>query len=66
MLKDLIRCGLEGNHLDEETCWKVARQVLSRFQYLGIQDAARKTRPPTRDQRSASAGTVFETSSEGV
>ena len=33
---------------DEEMAWQIARPFLSRLQYMGIQDAARKTRPPTR------------------
>jgi hypothetical protein len=29
-----------------ECTWRVARQVVSHLQYLGIQDAPRKRRPP--------------------
>ncbi len=31
-----------------ENSWQVSRQIASRFQYLGIQDAARKRRPPSQ------------------
>jgi hypothetical protein len=34
--------------LNEEVTWKIARQVASRLQYFGTQDAPRKQRPPTR------------------
>jgi hypothetical protein len=46
--------------LDEEVAWKIARQVASRLQYLGIQDAPRKRRPPTR-KTGAWAGAIFST-----
>ena len=51
---------------DEETVWAISRQLLSRYQYLGIQDATRKTRPPTRDEVTAWAGSVFVTSQDEV
>jgi hypothetical protein len=31
-----------------ENAWAVLRFILSRLQYLGIQDAARKRRPPSQ------------------
>ena len=34
--------------IDEETAWRAGRQLASRLQYLGLQDAARKTKPPCR------------------
>jgi hypothetical protein len=33
---------LRASGIDEETAWKIARQVASRLQYVGIQDAPRK------------------------
>ena len=36
-----------GSGKDEEHCWQVARLYTTVLQYLGIQNAARKTRPPT-------------------
>jgi hypothetical protein len=46
--------------MDEEVAWRIARQVASRLQYLGIQDAPRKRRPPTR-KPGAWAGAIFST-----
>jgi hypothetical protein len=43
-----------------ECAWGVARQVASRLQYLGIQDAPRKRRPPSQSP-GAWAGAVFST-----
>jgi hypothetical protein len=43
-----------------EYAWSVARQVAARFQYLGIQDAPRKRRPPSQSP-GAWAGAVFST-----
>lgn len=34
---------------DVENNWQVSRQVASRLQYLGIQNAPRKTRPPSQE-----------------
>ena len=57
---------LRASAFDEEAVWNIARQYLSKLQYLGLQDAARKTRPPTRDEPSAWAGSVFKTTSDEV
>jgi hypothetical protein len=43
-----------------EAAWAVARQIASRLQYLGIQDAPRKRRPPSQSP-GAWAGAVFST-----
>jgi hypothetical protein len=43
-----------------EQAWQIARQVASRLQYLGIQDAPRKRRPPVQTP-GAWAGCVFST-----
>ena len=48
-----------------EQAWQISRQVASRFQYLGIQDAPRKRRPPVRTP-GAWAGCVFSTSNDSV
>jgi hypothetical protein len=43
-----------------ENAWQVHRQYISKQQYLGIQDAPRKTRPPSQDCCGAWAGTVIK------
>lgn len=48
-----------------ELAWAIARQVCSRVQYLGVQDAARKRKPPTRTP-GAWAGAVFATTDDTV
>lgn len=48
-----------------ELAWAIARQVCSRFQYLGIQDATRKRKPPTQTP-GAWAGAVFATTDDTV
>jgi hypothetical protein len=48
-----------------EMTWAVSRVVASRIQYLGIQEASRKRRPPTRTP-GACAGSVFKTSAMSV
>jgi hypothetical protein len=45
----------------EEESWQISRQVASRLQYLGIQDAPRKQRLPVRNP-GAWAGALFSTS----
>ena len=44
----------------KEHCRSVHRQFTSRVQYLGIQDAPRKYRPPSQDQAGAWTGTIFK------
>jgi hypothetical protein len=46
--------------LDAEVTWRIARQIASRLQHLGIQDAPQKRRPPTR-KKGAWAGAIFST-----
>jgi hypothetical protein len=53
---------LRASGLSVEEAWQVARQVASRLQYLGIQDAPRKRRPPSQSP-GAWAGGVFSTKS---
>ena len=48
-----------------EACWQAGRQLASRLQFLGIQDAARKKRPPSLDAQ-AWAGCITKTSSVEV
>jgi hypothetical protein len=48
-----------------EDSWQVARQLASRLQYLGIQDAPRKRRPPCCDP-GAWAGAIFSTLSDKI
>jgi hypothetical protein len=42
-----------------ENAWQVHRQYISKQQYLGIQDAPRKTRPPSQTKCGAWAGTIM-------
>ena len=48
-----------------ENAWQAARQVASRLQYLGLQDAPRKRRPPSQVP-GAWAGCVFRISEDKV
>ena len=48
----------QASDLDEEVARRIARQVASRLQYLGIQDAPQKRRPPTR-KTGAWVGAIF-------
>jgi hypothetical protein len=48
-----------------EQAWMIARLIASRLQYLGIPEATRKRRPPTKSP-GAWAGAVFHTSSTSV
>jgi hypothetical protein len=50
---------------DRENAWQVARQIMSRLQYLGIQDAARKRRPSSQ-KGGAWAGTIFEICDDAI
>ena len=56
---------LRASGIEEETTWRIARQVASRLQYLGIQDAPRKRRPPTR-KTGAWAGSIFSTENNKI
>jgi hypothetical protein len=56
---------LRGSGPTVERTWAVSRAVASRIQYLGIQEATQKRRPPTRNP-GAWAGGVFRTSSTNV
>ncbi len=49
----------------EEECWSILHQTASRLGYLGIQNASRKTRPPSQEP-GAWAGTIAYTGSLGV
>ena len=51
---------LRASGSSPEQAWQIARQVASRLQYLGIQDAPRKRRPPVQNP-GAWAGSVFST-----
>jgi hypothetical protein len=51
---------LQASAFSVEEAWQVARQVVARLQYLGIQDAPRKRRPPSMTP-GAWAGGVFTT-----
>jgi hypothetical protein len=56
---------LRASGSSPEQAWQLACQVASRLQYLGIQDAPRKRRPPVRNP-GAWAGLVFSTSDDKV
>jgi hypothetical protein len=56
---------LRASGFTAEEAWQVARQVASRLQYLGIQDAPRKRRPPSLTP-GAWAGGVFSTKDKKV
>jgi hypothetical protein len=56
---------LRGSGPTVELTWALSRVVASRIQYLDIQEASRKRRPPTRTP-GAWAGGVFRTSSTNV
>ena len=56
---------LRASGFTAEEAWQVARQVASRLQYLGIQDAPRKRRPPSLSP-GAWAGGVFSTKDQKV
>jgi hypothetical protein len=47
-----------------EHTWSISRHVSSRLQYLGVQDASRKRRPPTRPP-GVGVGSVFSKSELG-
>jgi hypothetical protein len=49
-----------------ENAWQVHRQYIAKQQYLGIQDAPRKTRPPSQDSCGAWAGTVIKVTPEKI
>lgn len=44
----------------KENCHMVHRQFTSRIQYLGMQDAPRKFRPPSQSEAGAWTGTIFK------
>ena len=48
-----------------ENAWQVGRRIMSRYQYLGMQDAARKQRPPSSSP-GAWAGALHRTSDDNV
>jgi hypothetical protein len=50
----------------KERCHLVHRQFTSRMQYLGIQGAPRKFRPPSQDQAGAWTGTIFKVTPEVI
>ena len=51
---------------DSEHAWQVGQQAAKRLQYLGIQNAPRKIRPPTQVKTGAWAGSNIEASHESV
>jgi hypothetical protein len=55
-----------GSGYSLENAWQVHRQYIAKQQYLGIQDAPRKTRPPSQDKCGAWAGTVMRVTDERI
>jgi len=49
----------------EDECWQVSRRVASILNSLGLQDAARKRRPPSKEP-GAWSGSIVHTSSDQV
>jgi hypothetical protein len=54
------------NANSEERAWQAAHQIGSRESYLGIQDAARKRRPPSQRNAGAWAGSIIRTNDSEV
>jgi hypothetical protein len=50
----------------KENCREVHHQFASRIQYLGMQDAPRKYRPPSQSQAGAWTGTIFKITNESI
>jgi hypothetical protein len=49
-----------------ENAWQVRRQYISRYQYLGIQDAPRKFIPPSQKDVGAWAGAVYHIRADAI
>eukprot|EP00978_Attheya_sp_CCMP212_P006419 scaffold14650_cov34-Attheya_sp.AAC.1 len=56
---------LRASGVDEERAWTIGRRMAATFQYLGVQDAPRKRRPPMRIT-GAWAGTLFAATAENI
>jgi hypothetical protein len=52
--------------LSKEHCHEVHRQFASRVQFLGMQDAPRKFRPPSQSNAGAWTGTIFRIDAESI
>ena len=50
----------------KENCHAVHRRFASRVQYLGMQDAPRKFRPPSQDKAGAWTGTIFKVTKDQI
>jgi hypothetical protein len=50
----------------KENCREVHHQFASRLQYLGMQDAPRKYRPPSQLHAGAWTGTMFRISADSI
>ena len=50
----------------KENCHDVHRQFASRFQWLGMQDAPRKFRPPSQANAGAWTGTIFRVTATNI
>lgn len=47
-------------------CWEVYRQFASRIQFLGMQNAPRKFRPPSQSNAGAWTGTIFKIGTDQI
>ena len=50
----------------KSNCWDVYRQLASRVQYLGMQNAPRKFRPPSQTNAGAWTGTIFRIKTDHI
>lgn len=55
-----------GTGCNEEHAWTVVKRYMTRLQFLGIQNAARKVRPPAQSNTGAWAGAIIETTKDKV
>jgi hypothetical protein len=55
-----------GSGYSLEIALQVHQQYISKQQYLGIQDAPRKTRPPSQEKCGAWAGTVIQVAPDSI
>ena len=55
-----------GSGKDEEHTWQVSRLYTTRLQFFGIQNASRKTRPPTNVNPGAWAGAITSASDDSI
>jgi hypothetical protein len=57
---------VQGSGHSLENAWQVRRQYISRFQYLVIQDAPEKCRPPTQKDVGAWVGAIYHIGADKI